>query len=105
MTTRETVQWVLTTVLFLTVILGGVVAVELSTVWLRNKREERAASVREAEKWIRGLYDKEREGWMAILEEKDRELKSMSEMLARLQKNYDIATRILGAADKKGEEE
>lgn len=105
MTTRETVQWVLTTVQFVTVILAGVFILEIASVWLRNKREERANTVREAEQRMSARYDQERTSWLAILSEKDRELASMTDMMAKLQKNYDIATRILNVAEiRKGEE-
>lgn len=105
MTTRETVQWVLTAVQFVTVIMAGVFILETASIWLRNKREERAANAREDTKWIRTLYDKERESWISILAEKDRELDGLTQAVKRLEKNLDIATRVLQVADKKGEEE
>ena len=90
--------------LFITVTIAGTFAVELMAMWLRNRREERANAVREAERSAAERYDRERSSWLAILAEKDRELESMNAMLQRLQKNYDIATRVLTAADKeKGE--
>lgn len=105
MTTTQMTQLILTSVLFVTVILAGVFSVEVSGVWLRNRREERANAVRDAEARMSDRYDRERNSWLAILEEKDKELENANEMITRLQKNYDIATRVLGAADRKGEEE
>jgi hypothetical protein len=97
-------QLICTSVLFITVILAGVFSVEVSGAWLRNKREERTNAVREAESRMSDRYDRERASWLAILAEKDRELESMTAMVKRLEKNYEIATRVLSAVDeKKGE--
>ena len=105
MTTGQTFQFVLTAVQFTSVVIGGTFAACLATRWLQNKREERANSVREAEQRASARFDRERESWLAILGEKDRELENMNAMLSRLQKNYDIATKVLSAVDKeKGEE-
>ena len=103
MTTVQMAQLILTTVLFVTVILAGTFGVEIASVWLRNRREERANTVREAEKRIGERFDRERESWLAILGEKDRELESMTQMVKRLEKNYEIATKVLAVADVKGE--
>ena len=101
MTATQMVQFVCTTVLFITVILVGIFGVEVMGAWLRNKREERANGVREAETRISARYDKERNSWLQILAEKDAEIKSLNEMVNKLNKNYDIATRILAVAERK----
>ena len=38
---------------------------------------------------------------MELLAQKDRELEITNALLARLQKNYDIATKVLAVADRK----
>ena len=104
MTVQQMVQLVCTTVLLITVVIAGIFGTDLTTKWLKNRREERANAVREAESRMSDRYDRERASWLAILAEKDRELESMTAMVKRLEKNYEIATRVLSAADeKKGE--
>lgn len=105
MTQIQMTQLILTTVLFVTVILAGVFGIEISSNWLRNKREVRANAVRDAEARMSDRYDRERSSWLAILAEKDREIETLNGMVRKMEKNYEIATRVLGAADnKKGEE-
>ena len=101
MTSQQMVQLVCTTILMITVVIAGIFGTDLSAKWLRNRREERRNTVREAEQRMSERYDRERNNWIAILAEKDRELASVNEMLTRLQKNYDIATRVLSVADRK----
>lgn len=103
MTGTQMIQFVCTSVLFITVILAGVFSVECAGAWLRNKREERANGVREAESRISARYDRERDSWLAILTEKDNEIRSLTEQNSRLNKNLDIATRVLAVAERKGE--
>ena len=104
MTVQQMVQLVCTTVLLITVVIAGIFGTDLTTKWLKNRREERANAVREAESRMSDRYDRERASWLAILAEKDRELESMTAMVKRLEKNYEIATRVLSAVDeKKGE--
>lgn len=101
MTSQQMVQLVCTTILMITVVIAGIFGTDLSAKWLRNRREERRNTVREAEQRMSDRYDRERNNWLAILAEKDRELASVNEMLTRLQKNYDIATKVLAVADRK----
>ena len=103
MTNTQMVQLVCTTVLFITVILAGVFSVELAGAWLKNRREERANGVKEAESRISARYDKERNSWLAILAEREREVKELNELVTRLNKNLDIATRVLSVAERKSE--
>ena len=105
MTTRDVAQWVMTTVQFIMIVIAGTFAIELATIWIRNRREERRNTVRDAEARVRALYDRERESWMSILSEKDRELENLNVMMTRLQKNYDIATRVLSSASEIKKEE
>lgn len=93
-----------TAVLFITVTIAGVFAVELMAMWLRNRREERRNGIREAERVMSERYDRERNSWLELLAQKDRELASLTQMVKKLEKNYDIATRVLQIADRKGEE-
>ena len=105
MTAQQMVQLVCTTVLLITVVIAGIFGTDMATKWFQNKREERRNDVREAERMAAEKYDRERASWLAILAEKDRELESMTAMVKRLEKNYEIATRVLSAVDeKKGEE-
>lgn len=104
MTAQQMVQLVCTTILLITVVIAGIMGTDIMTKWLKNRREERSNAVREAESRMSDRYDKERASWLAILAEKDRELESMTAMVRRLEKNYEIATRVLSAVDeKKGE--
>lgn len=101
MTNTQMVQLVCTSVLFITVVLAGVFSVECAGAWLKNRREERCNSVREAEFRISARYDRERDSWLAILSEKDKEVKELNEMVNRLSKNLDIATKVLSVAERK----
>lgn len=104
MTTTQMVQLVCTTILMITVILVGIFGTDITSRWLRNRREERTNAVREAERTAAERYDKERSSWLMILAEKDRQIESLNGMVQKLEKNYSIATRVLTAVDdKKGE--
>lgn len=105
MTAQQMVQLVCTTVLLITVVIVGIFGTDIMTKWLKNRREERRNTVREAETRMSDRYDRERASWLAILAEKDRELANVNEMLTRLQKNYDIATKVLSVAKREGAEE
>ena len=100
MTAQQMVQLVCTTILMITVVVAGIFGTDIATKWLRNRREERRNTVKEAEARISDRYDRERASWLAILAEKDRELENANQMLNRLQKNYDIATKVLGVAKR-----
>lgn len=105
MTSQQMVQLVLTTVLFITVILAGVFGAEISANWLRNRREQRRGDVREAEQRMSDRYDRERNSWLEIIAEKDREIDVLNGMVKKLEKNYEIATRVLAVADSRKEGE
>ena len=100
MTAQQMVQLVCTTILMITVVVAGIFGTDIATKWLRNRREERRNTVKEAEARISDRYDRERASWLAILAEKDRELENADQMLNRLQKNYDIATKVLSVAKR-----
>ena len=100
MTAQQMVQLVCTTILMITVVVAGIFGTDIATKWLRNRREERRNTVKEAEARISDRYDRERASWLAILAEKDRELENANQMLNRLQKNYDIATKVLSVAKR-----
>lgn len=99
MTNTQMVQLVCTSVLFITVILAGVFSVEVCGMWLRNRREERRNTVRDAEQRMSDRYDKERASWLAIIQEKDKQIAGLNAMVARLEKGNDIANRILKNAE------
>lgn len=101
MTAQQMVQLVCTTVLLITVVIAGIFGTDMATKWLRNKREERRNGIREAERTVSERFDRERNSWMELLAQKDRELEITNALLARLQKNYDIATKVLAVADRK----
>lgn len=101
MTTNEMAHVIATAVQFIGVVLGGVFAVELCAMWLRNRREERMNSVRTAEARSSERFDGERNSWLQILAEKDREIETLKAVNERLTKNYEIATRILAVAERK----
>ena len=67
---------------------------------LRQEAETLRRKEEEAEARISDRYDRERASWLAILAEKDRELENANQMLNRLQKNYDIATKVLSVAKR-----
>lgn len=104
MTAQQMVQLVCTTILLITVIVAGIFGTDISARWLRNRREERRNGIREAERVMSERYDRERNSWLELLAQKDRELASLTQMVKKLEKNYDIATRVLQIADRKGEE-
>jgi len=105
MTAQQMVQLVCTTVLMITVILVGIFGTDITARWLRNRREERANAVREAERTAAERYDRERSSWLAILAEKDKQIETLNGMVQKLEKNYSIATKVLAVADRKGEAE
>lgn len=90
-----------TGVQFIGIIVGGTLGVEMCAMWLRNKREERRITVRTAEARSSERFDGERNSWLAILAEKDREIETLKAINERLNKNYEIATKILAVAERK----
>lgn len=103
MTNQEMALWVCTAVLFITVVLGGVFAANAASIWFRNRREERQNTIRAAEVRQAERFNRERDSWLEILAEKDQQLARMNELVSRLEKNYDIATRILQTAEPRKE--
>lgn len=101
MTANEMAHVIATGVQFIGIILGGVFAVELYAMWLRNRREERRNSVRAAEARSSERFDGERNSWLQIIAEKDREIETLKALNEKLSKNYDIATKILSVAERK----
>lgn len=101
MTKQEMLLWVITAVLFITVVLGGVFATSAASIWFRNRREERRNTVRAAEARSSERFNRERDSWLAILAEKDKEIETLKALNEKLNKNYDIATKILSVAERK----
>lgn len=101
MTANEMAHVIATGVQFIGIVLGGVFAVELCAMWLRNRREERRNSVRAAEARSGERFDGERNSWLQILAEKDREIETLKALNEKLTKNYDIATKIIAVAERK----
>lgn len=100
MTANEMAHVIATGVQFIGIVLGGVFAVELCAMWLRNRREERRNSVRAAEARSSERFDGERNSWLQILAEKDREIDTLKALNEKLTKQYDIATKILSVAER-----
>ena len=90
-----------TGVQFIGIIVGMTLGVEMCAMWLRNKREERRITVRTAEARSSERFDTERSSWLAIRAEKDREIETLKALNERLNKNYEIATKILAVAERK----
>ena len=101
MTNAEMAHIIATTVQFIGIVIGGAFAVELGGMWLRNKREQRTNSVKEWEARTSGNWDKERESWLQIIAEKDREIEELKSINLKLEKHYDIATKVLAVAERK----
>lgn len=100
MNANEMAHVIATGVQFIGIVLGGVFAVELCAMWLRNRREERRNSVRAAEARSSERFDGERNSWLQILAEKDREIDTLKALNEKLTKQYDIATKIIAVAER-----
>lgn len=100
MNANEMAHVIATGVQFIGIVLGGVFAVELCAMWLRNRREERKNSVRAAEARSSERFDGERNSWLQILAEKDREIDTLKALNEKLTKQYDIATKIIAVAER-----
>ena len=99
MTAQQMVQLICTTILMITVVLVGIFGTDITARWLKNKREERMNSVKAAEARQSERFDKERNSWLQILAEKDKQISTLNAMVARLEKGNDIANRILKNAE------
>lgn len=86
---------VCTAILFVTVVIGGMFASNAASIWLKNRREERANKLAVAEARHDEQHEREREDWMKLLQEKDAYIKSLSNELLRTAKNNEIAMRLL----------
>ena len=100
MTTQQMFMYVCTAVLFITVVLGGVFSSNAASIWLKNKREERAARYALAELRHDDRMDKERSDWMRLVQEKDGYIKSLQNELLRISKNHEIAMNLLKESER-----
>ena len=118
MTSQQVALWVCTAVLFITVTIAGVFAVELMAMWLKNRREERANRILSLEARSSERFDTERDSWIQLIRQKDAEIVRkdaeivrkdaeivrLGDLIATLNKNYDIANRLMENAEFKKEE-
>ena len=111
MTSQQVALWVCTAVLFITVTIAGVFAVELMAMWLKNRREERANRILSLEARSSERFDTERDSWIQLIRQKDAEIVRkdaeivrLGDLIATLNKNYDIANRLMENAEFKKED-
>ena len=111
MTSQQVALWVCTAVLFITVTIAGVFAVELMAMWLKNRREERANRILSLEARSSERFDTERDSWIQLIRQKDAEIVRkdaeivrLGDLISTLNKNYDIANRLMENAEFKKEE-
>ena len=111
MTSQQVALWVCTAVLFITVTIAGVFAVELMAMWLKNRREERETRIRALEARTSDRFDTERDSWIRLIRQKDAEIVRkdaeivrLGDLISTLNKNYDIANRLMENAEFKKEE-
>ena len=97
-------------VLFVTVVIGGVFVSQVAVLWLRNKREERKHYERRLEIRCSDKWDEERENWMGMIDDRDKEitklLKNIDELkdeLSRTNTNYNNAKKLIDHKNLKGE--
>ena len=100
-----------TAVLFITVTIAGVFAVELMAMWLKNRREERTNRILALEARSSERFDTERDSWIRLIRQKDAEISRkddeigrLEDLLSTLHKNYDIANRLMENAEFKKED-
>lgn len=100
-----------TAVLFITVTIAGVFAVELMAMWLRNRREDRANRILALEARSSERFDTERDSWIQLIRQKDAEIVRkdaeivrLGDLISTLNKNYDIANRLMENAEFKKED-
>lgn len=100
MTTQQMFMFVCTTVLFITVIIGGMFASNAASIWLKNRREERTARYALAELRHDDRMDKERSDWMRLVQDKDEYIKSLQNELLRVSKSHEIAMNLLKESER-----
>lgn len=86
---------VCTAVLFVTVVIGGMFASNAASIWIKNRREERAAKYERDELRHDEKHEMERNTWIQLLQEKDAYIKSLHNELLRTSKDRDLAIRLL----------
>ena len=97
MSTYETALIMCTGITFVSALIAGGFVVCAANVWMRNKREERAA--REGRYVTRDSL--EREKWVELLCEKDAELESVRNEVEKLTKLYEFSARLLDESEKR----
>lgn len=98
-------------ILFVTVVLGGVFSSQVAVLWLRNKREERRHDERRLAIRCSDKWDAERENWMKMLDDRDKEVKdlmneihALKDELSRKNTSYNNAKKLMENVTLKGEE-
>ena len=92
---------VCTAVLFVTVVIGGMFAGNAASIWLKNRREERANKFAIAEARHDAKHEQERNEWMRLLHEKDAYIKALHNELLRVSRNHDTAMKLLKESEMK----
>ena len=99
----QTGMIICSSILFFTVIVAGMFASSAASVWIRNRREERASAERIQTARADESRDRERNEWVSLLRQKDEQINSLNNEVLRLSRNYDVARKLLQVAAKKGE--
>ncbi len=90
-----------TAVLFVTILIAGMFSANAVSMWIKNRREERANRLQVAELRQGEWEERERNQWMALFQQKDDEVKALRMTNMRLEKNLEIASRLLEASEQK----
>lgn len=92
---------VCTAVLFVTVVIGGMFASNAASIWLKNRREERANKLAITESRHDEQHERERNEWAKLLREKDAYIKSLHNELLRESRRNELAIQLLRKFDAK----
>ena len=91
---------VCTIVLFITAIIGGMFAVNAASIWIKNRREERASREREHEARVFAFAENERERWIQLLHEREQEIRKLTDEVDRLSTMNDVAGKLLTESER-----
>jgi len=95
--TRElmTGMIICSSILFFTVVTGGIFSANAAAAWLKNRREERESRERISDMRVSESREREREEWMQLLKERDMRVQGLQNELLRATRSEEILRKIL----------
>ena len=92
---QHTSLMICTTCLFCITVIGGLFLSNAATLWLKNRREAREAARTELDIRMNSYAQQERSQWIALVDEREKRIKELSDEVSRLSTLCDISKKLL----------